>query len=58
MIHPRVEDALFLLSWGEYPERIATRLGTTLAGLDILFRRHGLNGTVFKTASETQRRKR
>lgn len=35
----RIEDALFLLKWGEHPSTFPTRLGTNLEALCALFRR-------------------
>ena len=49
----RCEDAVELLEFGESPEQIAVRLGTTVGALARLLHRHGRHdaGRVFDRAS-------
>ena len=53
----RVEDALWLLECGEYPERIAQRCGfSSIYALDIALRRNGTPSAAVQAAAQAAAR--
>lgn len=57
--HAHLEDALWLLRWGESPERVAERVGLALSGLAFLLANNGYKDTEHHLAvSRAYRRQR